>query len=386
MSKNNSFGENEDEVVRLGEYINGKNEELEQANLILEASEGDNCTYSMGYMKRQALYACITCTEDGQTSGAICLPCMYQCHDNHELVELWTKRNYRCDCGSDKFKTKCELEPNKSEPNDLNIYNQNFKGLYCTCSRPYPDPNEENNDEMIQCIICEDWYHSKHLGTKDMNPNDYSEMICSECTSKLSFLLAYKHLMVVDDSKKCLEDDENLDINVEDTENDTSVNAAELLITKSDIAHPSCSNGECKLNTTKKMSSISGSSFWVEGWRNELCTCVSCNEIYKKEGISFITDPQDTLQAYENKSRERMSAKEKQNEEGLTKALSSMDRVAAVELAHQYNQFKEDLVEWLNSFKGDEVVKVEDVQEFFSGVQARKRAKMDDGIPPNFCR
>lgn len=61
-------------------------------------------------------------------------------------------------------------------------------------------------------------------------------------------------------------------------------------------------------------------------------------ELYKNEGVPFITDQQDTLQAYENKSRERMSAKEKQSEEGLSKALSSMDRVAAVELVHrQYN-------------------------------------------------
>uniref|UniRef100_A0A2H8TM47 Putative E3 ubiquitin-protein ligase UBR7 n=2 Tax=Melanaphis sacchari TaxID=742174 RepID=A0A2H8TM47_9HEMI len=131
---------------------------------------------------------------------------------------------------------------------------------------------------------------------------------------------------------------------------------------------------------------IIGSSFWVEGWRQQLCTCSSCIELYKKEGVPFITDQQDTLQAYENKSRERMMAKEKQSEDGLSKALSSMDRVAAVELAHQYNQFKEELGEWLGSFKGDKVVKVEDVQEFFSSMQARKRARMDDGIPPSFCR
>ncbi|XP_050423192.1 putative E3 ubiquitin-protein ligase UBR7 [Adelges cooleyi] len=368
MSENSSFNgnEEEEEVVRLGEYINDKNKELEQANLILEASEGDSCTYSMGYLNRQALYACITCTEEGKISGAICLPCMYQCHENHELIELWTKRNYRCDCGSNKFTSKCELEPNKSEPNDRNIYNQNFKGLYCICNRPYPDPNPENNDEMIQCIICEDWYHSKHLGTKDMDPEDYSEMICSECTPKLSFLPAYRHLLVSDDPKPNIEGDtENL---------------------KSDNSQPSCSKDICKFVNAKHSKTISGSSFWVEGWREELCTCSSCNDLYKKEGVPFITDPQDTLQAYENKSRERMSAKEKQSEEGFTKALSSMDRVAAVELAHQYNQFKEDLVEWLNSFKGDKVVKVEDVQEFFSSMQARKRARMDDGIPPNFCR
>lgn len=58
-------------------------------------------------------------------------------------------------------------------------------------------------------------------------------------------------------------------------------------------------------------------------------------ELYKKEGVPYITDHQDTLQAYENKSRERMTAKKQLSEEGLTKALSSMDRVAAVELAHR---------------------------------------------------
>lgn len=45
---NNSFNENEDDqVVDLAEYINSQNAEIEQANLILEASEGQNCTYSM---------------------------------------------------------------------------------------------------------------------------------------------------------------------------------------------------------------------------------------------------------------------------------------------------------------------------------------------------
>jgi len=32
---------------------------------------------------------------------------------------------------------------NKAELNEENTYNQNFKGLYCVCSRPYPDPEDE---------------------------------------------------------------------------------------------------------------------------------------------------------------------------------------------------------------------------------------------------
>lgn len=49
----------------------------------------------------------------------------------------------------------------KDSINSENQYNHNFDGLYCICERPYPDPDDTVNDEMLQCIICEDWYHSK---------------------------------------------------------------------------------------------------------------------------------------------------------------------------------------------------------------------------------
>ena len=44
--------------------------------------------------------------------AGICLACSLKCHDGHDLFELYTKRNFRCDCGlKDKFPdTKCELD------------------------------------------------------------------------------------------------------------------------------------------------------------------------------------------------------------------------------------------------------------------------------------
>lgn len=45
-----------------------------------------------------------------------------------------------------------------------NLYNHNFKGSYCTCGRPYPDPDAEEQVEMIQCCVCEDWFHEEHIG------------------------------------------------------------------------------------------------------------------------------------------------------------------------------------------------------------------------------
>jgi hypothetical protein len=83
----------------------------------------------------------------------------------HKVVELWTKRKFCCDCGNSKFGGPlCKLCPDKDSENPKNSYNHNFKGSYCTCGRPYPDPEAKEQIEMIQCCICEDWFHEDHIG------------------------------------------------------------------------------------------------------------------------------------------------------------------------------------------------------------------------------
>ena len=47
---------------------------------------------------------------------------------------------------------------------------------------------------MIQCVICEDWLHGRHLlKGLDKLPKDenYSEMICFECYEKKSCILKH---------------------------------------------------------------------------------------------------------------------------------------------------------------------------------------------------
>ena len=61
-----------------------------------------------------------------------------------------------------------------------------FLGKYCKCARPYPDPDcppELEDDEMIQCVICEDWWHGTHLdlSVEHMDDERNSEMICTKC-------------------------------------------------------------------------------------------------------------------------------------------------------------------------------------------------------------
>ena len=66
-----------------------------EADAVLGASDADNCSYSngtvkpiidsqftrynSGYVTRQALYSCLTCTVDGEMAG-VCLACSLTCH------------------------------------------------------------------------------------------------------------------------------------------------------------------------------------------------------------------------------------------------------------------------------------------------------------------
>nr|GMD05533.1 putative E3 ubiquitin-protein ligase UBR7 [Ipomoea batatas] len=194
-----AFEEEAEPTVSIGEYLKDVEEQELEADLVLGGDEGKECTYNNGYMKRQAIFSCLTCTPDG--NAGVCTACSLSCHDGHEIVELWTKRNFRCDCGNSKFgEFFCKLLASKDVENTQNLYNHNFRGLYCTCGRPYPDPDAEEQAEMIQCCVCEDWFHEEHLGleSSDMQvPRDeegepiYEEFICQGCASVCSFLMLY---------------------------------------------------------------------------------------------------------------------------------------------------------------------------------------------------
>uniref|UniRef100_A0A2A4JQ13 UBR-type domain-containing protein n=1 Tax=Heliothis virescens TaxID=7102 RepID=A0A2A4JQ13_HELVI len=190
-----------DKVVTMMDVLQEQQDFEEDANAVLGASDDKNCTYPKGYIKRQALYACLTCCTEAKTDptkrAGVCLACSLNCHENHELVELYTKRNFRCDCGNPKFNSNpCQFTPDKTDLNEDNVYNQNFSGLYCTCHRPYPDPESTVEDDMIQCIICEDWLHASHLDAVVPANDQYSEMICKSCMEKNEFLHDYSMFAV----------------------------------------------------------------------------------------------------------------------------------------------------------------------------------------------
>lgn len=131
----------------LSEYIQSQEELVREAALALP-HQFSKCTYSLGPL-RQAVYLCITCPE----ARGLCSACSIACHTHHEQVELFFKRNFRCDCGTEAIAHPCSLNPKFELENTLNQYSQNFKAAFCRCGRPYDAKTEK--ETMIQCLSCE---------------------------------------------------------------------------------------------------------------------------------------------------------------------------------------------------------------------------------------
>ncbi|EPQ26951.1 uncharacterized protein PFL1_05586 [Pseudozyma flocculosa PF-1] len=154
-----------------------------QARLEAEATDAipfrfDTCTHSMGYI-RQPAYACKTCG-----GGGVCAACSVACHSDHDLVELFNKRNFRCDCGTPNlYRTRqpnschrkvaideqleyppaslpCTLrKPGFDPQNEANRYNHNYDGAFCYCLRGQTYDPEKEDETMFQCLVCEEWLH-----------------------------------------------------------------------------------------------------------------------------------------------------------------------------------------------------------------------------------
>lgn len=104
-----------------------------QQNLQQEAKQAfpfrfDECSYSqgknyfnfkdsIGYTNQRA-YVCKTCITTEPT--LICYSCSIACHGDHEIVELWFKRNVRCDCCTPAIKGK--KHPNKFHNSKSKVY------------------------------------------------------------------------------------------------------------------------------------------------------------------------------------------------------------------------------------------------------------------------
>ncbi|KAJ6466837.1 hypothetical protein C8R45DRAFT_1020277 [Mycena sanguinolenta] len=135
----------------LSAYVASQDELVQEAALALP-HQFSQCTYALGPI-RQAVYLCLTCPE----ARGLCSACSIACHPDHNQVELFPKRNFRCDCPTAAIAHACTLHTQNEPVNASNHYGQNFQAKFCRCGRPYDAKTER--ETMIQCLSCEDWFH-----------------------------------------------------------------------------------------------------------------------------------------------------------------------------------------------------------------------------------
>jgi len=292
--------------------------------------------------------------------------------------------------------------------NPDNTYNQNFSGKYCTCHRPYPDPEDPVEDEMIQCCMCEDWHHGRHCGSV-VPGNEYEEMVCSGCVSKNTFLHHYIGIAVVtvtkeetkqdvdiethnDSAKEIEKTKENKSESIETTQSDKADSTE--IATKDESKTPTTTqetnkdpeNTVCKLKRLKKHEEVKGAVFFPSLWREQLCSCVDCKVLYTKLGCLYIINSEDTVTYYEETGKVKLRQKSQaDNVERELEALNTLDRVTRTEMVHEYNDMSSSLRDYLKKFADNKkVVRDEDIREFFQQMAANKKQKT--GGMQLFCK
>ncbi|NWS93369.1 UBR7 ligase, partial [Toxostoma redivivum] len=224
-------------------------------------------------------------------------------------------------------------------------------------------------DEMIQCIVCEDWFHGRHLGAVPPESGDFHEMVCQACMKHCHFLWAYASRLAV--SKKAHDippltkanslEDAGIVLKVEENEEQKKEIEKESGVEHHDTKEekqseqfnePSTSSGYCSKFLQKfpmevaeitsefsfcKLKELQSkpfvkkdtATFWPSNWRSKLCTCEDCLKMYSELEVQFLTDECDTVLAYENKGT---SDQETEKRDPLMDTLNSMNRVQQVEL------------------------------------------------------
>lgn len=138
----------------------------------------------------------------------------------------------------------------------------------------------------------------------------------------------------------------------------------------------------CKKPSLKnKMYVKNTATFWAEGWRSNLCQCKSCIKLYHENKVEFIIDEEDSVHSYEEKGKNNIRPTEF---ESSMAALTTLPRANQIDAITGYNNMKQKLFEFLQTFvTNNTIVTEQDISQFFR-MMTDKPNKVEK--PPHFCR
>ena len=249
-------------------------------------------------------------------------------------------------------------------------------------------------------------------------------MICHLCTAKHPFLSTYathkpEDVDVLSSSAPDASSSSSLNGVAASSSNDTTDASEPSLVVNGEGSRKrkwSGDEGGCRLKRTKKSdenqsgdaASFSSALFFDENWRSTLCACVDCQRVYEEGKISFLSQLEDSVSAYEKAGAG--GEDEEEEEAALGGFLGGMDRLVGGretlllprkreesstyhififrrfqrgELLAGYAEMRTSLNDFLREFaEQGKVVKAEDIKNFFQEMEAKKKAK---GNPQYLC-
>ncbi|KTW29406.1 hypothetical protein T552_01358 [Pneumocystis carinii B80] len=358
----------------------------EQSQLEEEARESlpysfDHCTRDRRL--RQPLYVCKTCfpANGERQRGGICYSCSIQCHGDHEIIELFCKRDFRCDCGTDRLGTEiCKIRKERSPVDPDNQYNHNFEGRFCWCDTDYDATTDERT--MFQCLLCEDWFHDECIGMENIkNSDDYDLFICRSCVKKESWLKRYLYvkgfacnkkkevsyqneresiLNTVSDANEeisVLNSDKNMKRKLDDEE---SLEMSPKKVKTENNNEQSCSWAILPMGPEEDIS-----LFLTNDFRLGICHCVQCLALMAKNPVLLAEE--ETYEPPEDSDGESLI-------DAGVRALNSLPRVQVIESIIAYNYMKNALSKFLRPYAEEGKVVTEDaIREFFDRQMEEKK-------------
>ncbi|RKP37471.1 hypothetical protein BJ085DRAFT_18905 [Dimargaris cristalligena] len=368
-----------DSTLTAADFIATQTQLEKEAEEVLPG-KFDACTFDLGYI-HQPVYVCLTCTGLHLASTAgICYACSIACHSSHEVIELFNKRHFRCDCGTRRMvgagpnatERACQLQPKADIINTENTYSHNFLGRYCWCNSLY-DPDDEDR-VMFQCAVCTDWYHSTCIGKMPENA-DFDEFVCARCTDRHADILKRIRpskqvtLGVVNRATHKVETLLDPPTEVETGSLATGVNEQSSPGEKDPLTSIDADNDNDNDNDNDGSQAADRRPhkrvplvlFGRDDWRRtSICHCSTCYPLLQAAGLTFILDD-DAPYEPEKDTDSSVSL----FDSGM-RALATMGQSETIDGIIAYNRLRDELKSYLAPFASSgQVVTEADIRRFF---------------------
>ncbi|WKX88160.1 hypothetical protein Q1695_008073 [Nippostrongylus brasiliensis] len=237
----------------------------------------------------------------------------------------------------------CTYPEEKDELNKSNEYNHNFAGLFCVCKKPYPC---ELDETMHQCVACEDWFHLSHLDEasakiaeeREKNGQPDFSLLCKDCTSRLPFLSLLS------------------------------------------VTEPS----DDKVCFSKFANAPEGPVLLADGFRDRLCRCNECANLYERVGCEFLIDADDDIEKFTNENIEKTAdEKEPDADTIVNEIVQTAGRDAAIHVLQGIHSLKRNLQNFMREKQeeGVNVITAEHVTSFFDKM---KRSRTEEASGDDF--